>query len=532
MKTEQEAAPEGARRAGAREWGGLVLLALPALVIAMDFSVLHLAVPHLSADLDPTSTQMLWIVDVYGFLIAGLLVPMGTVGDRIGRRRLLLAGAAAFGAASVLAAMATGPEMLIAARALLGVTGATLLPSTMSLITTMFTDPGQRRLAIAVWSGGFMAGGVVGPLVGGVLLEYFWWGSVFLPALPVMIALIAFGPFLVPEYRSPSAGRVDAPSIALAMAAILPAVYGIKEIAKDGPGAVPLLALAAGAVLGWVFVRRQRRLTDPLLDLRLFAAREFSASLGAQTAGLFALGAVTFFTMQYLQMVIGLSPLAAGLWTVPGMLLGVAGNLLVPMLARRVAPGTVVTWAFAAAAGSMLLVAAAGTSGLALAVAGFTLLNLVLNPAMVLTYDLILTSAPPERAGAAAGAAETGNELGIALGVAITGSIGTAVYRRLLAGDALPDGVPPEAAASARDTLGGAVAAADGLPGATAEPLLAVAREAFVQGMQVATVLLAVLLAAVAATTGVLLRRRRPAATPAAEDREEPRAREEAACDA
>ncbi|MFC7742548.1 hypothetical protein ACFQXA_18775 [Nocardiopsis composta] len=196
--------------------------------------------------------------------------------------------------------------------------------------------------------------------------------------------------------------------------------------------------------------------------MRLFAAREFSASLGAQTAGLFALGAVTFFTMQYLQMVIGLSPLAAGLWTVPGMLLGVAGNLLVPMLARRVAPGTVVTWAFAAAAGSMLLVAAAGTSGLALAVAGFTLLNLVLNPAMVLTYDLILTSAPPERAGAAAGAAETGNELGIALGVAITGSIGTAVYRRLLAGDALPDGVPPEAAASARDTLGGAVAAADG----------------------------------------------------------------------
>ncbi|GAA3740897.1 DHA2 family multidrug resistance protein-like MFS transporter [Spinactinospora alkalitolerans] len=497
---------ETAHRAGLREWMGLVVLALPALVIALDFTALHLAVPHLSADLQPTSTEMLWIVDIYGFMIAGLLVAMGTLGDRIGRRRLLLVGGAAFGAASALAAFSSSTEMLIAARALLGITGATLLPSTLSLISNMFRDPVQRRFAIAVWSANFMLGGAIGPLVGGALLEMFWWGSVFLPAVPVMLLLILFGPLVVPEFRSGSAGRVDLVGVALAMASILPVVYGIKELAKVGPAAAPLLSIAAGALIGWVFVRRQRRLTDPLLDLALFSHRGFSVSLGAQTAGLFVLAATQFFLMQYLQLVLGLSPLRAGLWTVPAMAAGVAATLLVPFLTRRVRPVRVITGAFALAVAGLLIIAAAGSSGPALAVIGFTVLSFAVNPAMVLTYDMIIDSAPPERAGTASGTAETGNELGIALGVAIAGSIGAAVYRRQLTGEALPADTPPEVAEAARGTLGSAVAAAEELPGQVGEQLFAVARDAFMQGMRLTTIVLAVLLAGVAITVAALLR--------------------------
>ncbi|WP_460443979.1 MFS transporter, partial [Amycolatopsis cihanbeyliensis] len=437
---------ETAQRAGLREWVGLVVLTLPALVIAMDFTALHLAVPKLSADLQPTSTQMLWIVDIYGFLIAGLLVVMGTLGDRIGRRKLLLIGGAAFGAASVLTAFASSAELLIAGRALLGVTGATLLPSTLALISNMFADPVQRRRAIAVWSTSFMLGGAIGPLVSGGLLETFWWGSVFLPAVPVMLLLIGLGPVVLPEFRTASAGRVDLASVVLAMASILPVVYGVKELAKGGLSATAPLSLAAGALLGWVFLRRQRRLTNPLLDLALFGNRSFNASIGAQTTSLFVLAAMQFFLMQYLQLVLGFSPLAAGLWTIPAMVAGVIASLLVPSLAQRISPPRLIVTGMLLAVGGLGIIAGAGSSGVGLAMAGFILLNLSLNPTMVLTYDLIIGSAPAERAGTASGTAETGNELGIALGVAIAGSIGAAVYRGRLTGDTLPAGTPAGAA--------------------------------------------------------------------------------------
>jgi DHA2 family multidrug resistance protein-like MFS transporter len=504
-------------RAGAREWAGLAVLALPALVIALDFSALHLAAPHLSADLAPTGTQLLWVIDVYGFMIAGLLIPMGTLGDRIGRRRLLLFGGAAFGAASLLAAFAPSAELLIAARALLGVTGATLMPSTLSLITTMFRDPVQRRLAIAVWSTSFMLGGAVGPLVGGALLEAFWWGAVFLPAVPVMLVLVVLGPFLIPEYRSDDAGRTDPLSVLLAMAALLPAVYGLKELAVSGAAAVPLGALALGGAAGWLFVRRQRRLAAPLLDLSLFAARGFSVSLGAQAMALFVLAAVQFFFLQYLQLVLGLSPLVAGAWTVPAMVAGIAANLLVPALARRFGPVAVITGALVAGAVGMVPVAAAGSVGPLAAAAGFVVVNLALNPAMVLTYDLVLASAPEERAGTASGTAETGNELGIALGVAIAGSAGAAVYRARMDGGALPEGIAGEAARAARETLGGAVAAAGDLPAGPAADLLAAARGAFLAGMAATAWGLAVVLVGLAVAVAVLLRERaRPTERPEA----------------
>src|SRR6266568_8868544 len=253
-------------KATRREWVGLAVIALPCVLYAMDLTVLNLAVPHLSADLKPTSAQLLWILDIYGFLVAGSLITMGTLGDRIGRRRLLLSGAAAFGVASLLAALSTSAGMLIAARALLGVAGATVAPSTLSLIRNMFLDPRQRTVAISVWITSFSVGGAIGPLAGGLLLQWFWWGSVFLLAGPVMALLLVLGPLLLPEFRDPRAGRLDLPSAALSVAAVLAVIYGLKQLAQDGLGWPPVLAILAGLVVGAVFVRRQHRLADPLLD--------------------------------------------------------------------------------------------------------------------------------------------------------------------------------------------------------------------------------------------------------------------------
>src|SRR5262245_1814995 len=264
-------------KAGRREWIGLAVITLPCLLYSMDLTVLHLAVPRLTESLQPTSTQLLWIIDIYGFFVAGSLVTLGTLGDRIGRRKLLLIGAAFFGVASVLAAFSTSAAMLIATRALLGLAGATVAPSTLSLIRNMFHDPEERTRAISVWIMAFSMGGAVGPVVGGLLLEYFWWGSVFLAAVPVMLLILIVGPKLLPEYRDPNAGKLDVASAAISMAAVLSMIYGLKRMAQEGVTLLALLAVGAGVLLGLLFVRRQLRLTDPLLDLGLFRIRAFTA---------------------------------------------------------------------------------------------------------------------------------------------------------------------------------------------------------------------------------------------------------------
>jgi len=352
-----------APRATRREWAGLAVLALPCMLYSMDLTVLNLAVPRISADLRPSSAQQLWIVDVYGFMVAGSLITMGTLGDRIGRRRLLLLGAASFGAASVLAAFAASAALLIAARALLGVAGATLAPSTLALVRNMFLDPHQRTIAIGVWITSFSAGGAIGPLAGGVLLGSFWWGSVFLIGVPVMLLLLlVVGPVLLPEYRDPHAGRVDLPSVALSLAAVLAVIYGLKQLAQNGAGWAPALAVAAGLGLGVVFVRRQQALRDPLVDLGLFRVGAFSAALAINTCSFFVAFGSFFYLAQYLQLVLGLTPLQAGLWTVPSALGFIAGSLLTPPLVRRVRPALVMA------------------GGLVLAAAGFGLLTRVARP--------------------------------------------------------------------------------------------------------------------------------------------------------
>jgi DHA2 family multidrug resistance protein-like MFS transporter len=485
-------------RAGRKEWIGLAVLALACLVYVMDLSVLYLAVPSLTQDLEPSSAQLLWITDIYGFLVAGFLITMGTLGDRIGRRRVLLLGAAAFGVASLIAAFSTSAEMLIAARAVLGIAGATVAPSTLSLIRNMFLDPRQRTTAIGLWGTSFAVGGAIGPLVGGLALEWFWWGSVFLINVPVMALLLVLGPRLLPEFRDPTARRLDVASAALSLAAALAVIYGLKQIAQDGLSWVAGLPVVAGLAVGAAFVRRQTRLADPLLDLRLFRAPEFRVSVATNALGGFiAFGTFLYFA-QYLQLVLGLSPLTAGLWSLPSSVAVIIGSNLAPVILRRVRPALAAAGSLAlSAVGLGLLAQLDAGSGLSGAVLGSVVFALGLGPVFILTTDLIVGSAPPERAGAASAISETGAEFGGALGIAVLGSIGAAVYRSGVL-DAVPDGVPPAAAAAARDTLGGALAAAEQLRGRLGAGLVDAAHSAFAQGFQVATGIAALVAVAVA----------------------------------
>ncbi|WP_046471774.1 MFS transporter [Allosalinactinospora lopnorensis] len=504
---------EGAIGAGPREWAALAVLTLPVLLISVDMTVLGFAVPHLSEDLSPTSGQLLWIIDVYGFVLAGLLITMGSLGDRIGRRRLLLIGSAGFGLASLMAAFAPDPETLIAARALLGMAGATLMPSTLSLIRNIFLVQRQRLIAIAIWASGFSAGGALGPILGGWLLEHFWWGSVFLINLPVMALLLVAAPPLVRESRDPAPGRLDPLSVVLSMGAMLPAVYGVKKIASHGIAPLPALAIVVGLSVGIVFVRRQLRLPTPMIDVRLFAVRRFSVAVATNLVLVFALVASLFYLPQYLQLVLGMAPSRAGLVLVPGLLLSVLMSFVAVLLARRLGLGTIILLALGIISmGYFALTQAPLDNGVLLVAVAFGLIAGGSGLAETLTNDAIMTAVPPERAGAASAISETAYELGGALGVALLGSVLTASYRFRL--DEV-DGVPEASMDTARDTLGGAVTTASSLPAETGDALVRAAHTAFTDAMHLTSALAGVIIVAAAVHAGVLLRRARGPAAPA-----------------
>nr|WP_226921385.1 MFS transporter [Georgenia subflava] len=488
--------------AGRREWAALGVLALPALLVSIDVFVLLLAVPHLSADLGASSTEQLWILDIYGFLLAGFMLTMGTLGDRIGRRRLLLIGAAGFAVASVLAAFSVSPAMLIVARALLGVAGATLAPSTLALISNLFRDPAQRAQAIGVWMVCFMGGAAVGPVVGGVMLEHFWWGAAFLLGVPAMLLLLVLGPVLLPEYRDTRAGRIDPASVALSLAAILPAVYGIKELATGGWSTVPGLALVVGLASGLGFVSRQRRIADPVLDLGLFHTRAFSTAV----AGMFlvaATGATMYFVTQHLQLVSGLTALHSGLAMLPGVAAAVAGFLLAPALARRIRPAVLIAVGMVVSLSGVSLLVLTGTDELVPLVLAYVLFQLGCGPMVTLGTDLVVGSAPPEKAGSAAATSEAAGELGYALGIAVLGSVAAAAYRAALG--PLPEGLTGEQAAAVREGLAGADAVAGAL-GAEGAALLDSARQAFLAGMDVALAGVALAMVTIAVLALTMLR--------------------------
>ncbi|WP_433241269.1 MFS transporter [Streptosporangium sp. CA-135522] len=493
-------------KAGRREWVGLAVLALPTFLVAIDIFVLLLALPHLSADLKADSTQQLWVMDIYGFMLAGFLVTMGTLGDRIGRRKLLLIGATAFGIASVLTAYATSPGMLIAARAVLGIAGATLMPSTLALITNMFQDAKQRATAFGLWGGTFTLGAIVGPIIGGVLLENFWWGAVFLLAAPLMVLLLILGPIVLPEYRNSNAGRIDPASVVLSLATMLPIIWGIKELARNGWHPLPIVAVLVGIVAALAFGRRQRTLRDPLLDLGLFGNRSFSTALTSQLCYSVVGGGTMLFMMLYFQVVGGMSTLQAGLAMLPGMAAATAGFMVAPMLASKFRPAYVIS---AGMAGTAIVLAAftqvGATSGTAILIVGFAFFSFCGAPLVALGTNIVVGSAPPEKAGSAGSLAQMSNEFGGTLGGALLGTIGFALYRSHVA-DTIPANIPADAAAAARDSIAGAAAAAGKLPEQLGAALLAPANQAFAGALNTVTAIGAVLLAGVAVLIATMLR--------------------------
>ncbi len=496
----------GSPAARRKEWIALAVLALPLLLVSMDVSVLFFAGPFISRDLAASATQQLWIFDIYGFVLAGLLITMGSLGDRIGRRRLLILGAGAFGLASVGAAYAQNPAELIAARALLGVGGATLMPSTLALIRNMFHDAGQRAKAIAVWSAVMMGGISIGPVLSGMLLEHFWWGSVFLISVPSMVILLLLAPVLLPEFKNPSGHRFDLLSSLLSLGAVLPVIFGIKRSATDGFGLVPAVCIAGGLAVGWVFLVRQRRAEDPMIDLAMFGNRAFGGSLLANTVSTFALVGNAVFITQYLQLTLGMSPLRAALWSLVPTVAVAGAAPLATALARRYRRGPVMAGGFLVGAlGYVVLSQLRLGSPLAVVIVGSGVLAMGLVAILTLVTDLVVGTVGPERAGAASALMETCSEFGGALGIAVLGSIGAAVYGSRIAAQ-LPAGLSAAEVHGAHQGLAGAVAMSAHLHGGLADALLTAARHAFTEEMNVVAWVGAAILVTAAAATVRLLR--------------------------
>jgi DHA2 family multidrug resistance protein-like MFS transporter len=470
-------------KAGRKEWIGLAVLILPVLLVSMDITVLYFAIPSIAGDLTPSGTQQLWMIDVYGFVLAGLLITMGGLGDRIGRRKLLIIGTVLFGAASVAAAFSKSPEMLIAARAAQGIGGATLMPSTLGLIRNMFHDDKQRRTAIAVWSVGLSAGAGLGPVVSGLLLSNFWWGSIFLVNLPIMVLLLILAPILIPEYRSPNLGRFDLLSGALSLAAVLSIIWGLKEIAVHGFSVPPVVAIVVGLILGTLFLRRQKTGDDPLIDLELFKIKGFGPSITTSLVCFFGMIGFGIFTTQYLMEVLRMKPLEAALWTLAAPVVVGFVAPAAAQLAQKIRPAYIISTGFLIAASGFVTMAQTTTNrNLPLVVTAIVLIGVGLAIVLSIVTDMVVGTAPPERSGAVSAMLQTAQELGGALGIAILGSIGAGIYGRAL-DKTIPAGLPAGTLADARQTLGGAHDISMKLPEPQQSNLFHTAQEAFVTGM-------------------------------------------------
>jgi MFS transporter, DHA2 family, multidrug resistance protein len=484
MFTNQAVHTTGSRLAGGRRWVALAVLNLAVLVLTIDATVLYLAVPALTADLHPSSTQLLWIGDVYSLVLAGLLLTMGALADRFGRKKVLLLGSAAFGGASLLAGLSTSPTMLIVARVLQGVAGATLMPSTLSMIRNIFPDAVERRRAIALWAATSSAGAALGPLVGGVLLEHGSWGLVFLINIPLMALLVVAGSILLPESRNPHGHPIDLASAGLSMAAIVPITFAIKHTMGEGIDRIGIAALAFGVAAALLFVRRQKVLEIPMIDVALFRKPAFTGAVLADFAAVFALTGLLYFFSQYLQLARGFSPLRAGLAELPATIASIAVLLLVGRLLARLGVGRAIALG--------LVLVALGFAGVAMAegASNYLWLGLALVPvglgvglSQTVTTDAVVTMVPEHKAGAASAIIETTYELGGALGIAVLGSAVTMVYRSNLP---TLHGLSPEQSGAVQDSLASASAVL-----APHTPALHTAQTAFVGAMQTTAVIAA-----------------------------------------
>lgn len=454
---------------------------LPVLLVSVDNTVLSFALPEISRALQPTGNQLLWIVDLYALMLAGLLIAMGTLGDRVGRRRLLVAGSLGFGAASLLAAFSTAPEVLIVARGLLGFFGAMLMPSTLSLIRNVFHDARDRRVAIATWAAMFSGGAALGPIVGGWLLEHFWWGSVFLINVPIIAVFVPLALLTLPESRDPAPGRFDLPSIVLSMGTMVPAVFAIKHGLKYGLDDLTLASLAATFVCGVAFLRRQLTAESPLVDPALFRNPVFSGALTANLLSMMGFTGFLFFAAQLLQLVIGLSPMQSALVLLPGLVVTIVMGFVAVRLVGRFPVRALVAGSFVASSLGYALAAFTGHPTVASVMIAFAIMGIGIGMAETLTNDLILASVPPNRAGAASAISETAYEVGAVLGTALLGSIVTATYRDHLT---VPAMVHFGETDHSFETLGSTLEYAAHYPNRLGEALVNSAKSAFDLGVQ------------------------------------------------
>ena len=466
-------------RAGRREWAGLAVLIIPVLLISIDNTVLGFAIPAISIGLHPTGIQLLWIVDIYALMLAGLLVAMGSIGDRVGRRKLLIIGAFGFGLASLLAAFSTSAEMLIIARALLGVFGATLMPSTLSLIRNIFLNDKDRRVAIATWAAMFSGGAALGPIVGGILLEHFHWSSIFLINLPLIAIFIPAAIFLLPESRDPNPGRIDPLSIVLSMLMLAPLVLAIKHVMADGMDLVFWASISVAVGAGASFVLRQLATPNPMLDVRLFANKVFTSAVVSNLLSVMGLAGFLYFGTQLLQLVLGLSPVQAALVLVPGLITSIAsGYLAVPIIAR-LQPRVLVPCALLLNGVGLGIIAFAPEHSVAGMLISFLIIGVGLGAAEVITNDLILAAVPANKAGAASAISETAYEFGSVMGTAVLGGLSTMVYSTHL-----QSSLGSKASGSEFETLGSALEHANSQGGRLGEQIAEAAVTSFELGVQ------------------------------------------------
>lgn len=470
-------------------WIGLAVLMLPVLTVAITTTALSFALPEIAADLRPSATQLLWIVDVYPLILAGLLIPMGTVGDRVGRRALLMVGSVGFALASIAGGLSSSAEMLIAARVALAVFGSMLLPATLSLIRVLFTSDASRRIAIAVWTAGFSAGAALGPIIGGFLLSWTTWHTAVLVAVPFCVLFVVLGPIALPESKDPRPGKLDVVSALLAILTMTPIVYGIKTLATAGSALAGAVALVLGVAVGVLFVLRQRRLSHPMVELGLFRSGRFTGGVLVNIAANIAQFGFLFFLTQHLQLVVGMDPLNAGLMIVPGMALAIVSGLVGARWAGTAGPRTVVvTGVVLVAAGYTVIAATADATQWPLTI-GYAVLSCGIGMATTLSTELVVGSVPPEKSGSASAISETGYEVGAVLGTALLGGIVTGLYQRFLV---IPDGIDAATAEQAQQTLGGAYAV--GAQVADGRQLMDAAGLAYTQAIQVTGVVTAVIL--------------------------------------
>lgn len=492
----------------AKRWTALAVLMLPVLLVSIDNTVLAFAVPAIAEALSPSSAEQLWIVDSYSLVLAALLVPMGAIGDRIGRRKLLLIGSTGFAVISALAAFTPSALLLVVARALLGIFGAMLMPATLSIIRNVFADANERRIAIAVWATGFSAGAALGPIVGGFLLEHFYWGSVFLMALPILVPFLILAPMTVPESKDPNPSPVDPLSILLIMVGMTGITYGLTHTSENGFDAVAISTILGGLVFIVLFVLRQlnREKNDiqPMLDVRLFRNPVFTGAIAANMISMMVDVGFIYFASQHLQLVSGLPPMYAGMLLIPGTVATMIAGLTIARVASRFHPAQIVAFGLALNAAAFAVLAFLGAHQDVVIILIFIVLGTGIGISQTISNDLMLSSVPPRKAGAASAISETSYEMGTVLGTVIMGGILTSVYR---ANVVVPSGLDESLADHAHETLGGAVSVASRVGGEQANQLLSSAFAAFDSGVVLSSAFSAVLMGVMAVISYFMIRK-------------------------